>query len=303
MEQYQDSYRPLRSVGGQGRRQAKEIRTDMDSKPKNLLKELIENKALIKSLAKNDFKVKFAGSYLGTVWAFVQPVVTVLIYWFVFDLAIGARASIRGELPLPYVLWLVAGIVPWFFFSDCVSAGTSVLTEYNYLVKKVVFNIDILPVVKIFSAIFVHAFFVVFMLGLFLCYGYFPDFYVLQVIYYSFGVLLLALGISYLTSAVSVFFPDTRQIVNIALQIGIWATPIMWALQDMEEKIPPAAMTVIRLNPLFYIVQGYREALIDKAWFFEHPGMTIYFWCFTAAVCILGVTVFRRLKVHFADVL
>ena len=111
MEQYQDSYRPLRSVGGQGRRQAKEIRTDMDSKPKNLLKELIENKALIKSLAKNDFKVKFAGSYLGTVWAFVQPVVTVLIYWFVFDLAIGARASIRGELPLPYVLWLDSAVV------------------------------------------------------------------------------------------------------------------------------------------------------------------------------------------------
>ena len=275
----------------------------MKPKSKSIVQELIENRTLIRSLAKNDFRTKFAGSYLGTVWAFVQPVITVLIYWFVFDMAIGATASIRGELPLPYVLWLVAGIVPWFFFSDCVSAGTAVLMEYNYLVKKVMFNIDILPVIKIFSSIFVHVFFVAFMVALFICYGYFPDFYVLQVIYYSFGVLLLELGISNLTSEVSVFFTDVRQIVNIALQVGIWATPIMWKLSDMQEKIPHAVLVVIELNPFFYIVQGYREALIDKVWFFEHPWMTLYFWCFTAAICFLGVTVFRRLKVHFADVL
>ncbi|MCI9081552.1 MAG: ABC transporter permease [Lachnospiraceae bacterium] len=275
----------------------------MNAKSPNIIVEVIENRKLVGSLAKNDFKTKFAGSYLGTIWAFVQPVITVFIYWFVFEKAIGATARIRGELPLPYILWLVAGIVPWFFFSDCISAGTAVLTEYHYLVKKVVFNIDILPVVKVFSSIFVHVFFAVFMLMLFVLYGYMPDLYVLQVIYYSLGVLLLALGMSYLTSAVSVFFPDMRQIVNIALQIGIWATPIMWNIDDMKQKIPDAVMVILKLNPLYYIVQGYREALIDKRWFFEHPGMTLYFWCFTAAVCILGTTVFKRLKVHFADVL
>ncbi len=275
----------------------------MNAKSPNIIVEVMENRKLVGSLAKNDFKTKFAGSYLGTIWAFVQPVITVFIYWFVFEKAIGATARIRGELPLPYILWLVAGIVPWFFFSDCISAGTAVLTEYHYLVKKVVFNIDILPVVKVFSSIFVHVFFVVFMLMLFVFYGYMPDLYVLQVIYYSLGVLLLALGMSYLTSAVSVFFPDMRQIVNIALQIGIWATPIMWNIDDMKQKIPDAVMVILKLNPLYYIVQGYREALIDKRWFFEHPGMTLYFWCFTAAVCILGTTVFKRLKVHFADVL
>ena len=275
----------------------------MNVTSRNIVVEMIENRKLIKSLAKNDFKTKFAGSYLGTIWAFVQPVVTVFIYWLVFDKALGARASIRGELPLPYVLWLVAGIIPWFFFSDCISAGTNVLIEYSYLVKKVMFNIDILPVVKVFSSIFVHAFFVVFMLLLFVVFGYLPDVYMLQVVYYSLGVLLLALGLSDFTSAVSVFFPDARQIVNIALQIGIWATPIMWNINDMREKIPDAAMVILKLNPLYYIVMGYREAMIDKVWFWEHPGMTLYFWCFTVAVCFLGVTIYKRLKIHFADVL
>ena len=196
----------------------------MNGKSKNIILEIIENRNMIKNLAKNDFKTKFAGAYLGIIWAFVQPVVTVFIYWFVFDKAMGARASIRGELPLPYVLWLVSGIVPWFFFSDCVSAGMVSLVEYNYLVKKVVFNIDILPVVKAISSIFVHIFFIVFTVVLFGLFGYAPDFYILQAAYYSLGVLVLALGIAYLTSAVSVFFPDVRQMVGIALQIGVWMT-------------------------------------------------------------------------------
>lgn len=260
---------------------------------------------MIKNLAKNDFKTKFAGAYLGIIWAFVQPVITVLIYWFVFDKAMGmgARASFRGEMSLPYVLWLVAGIVPWFFFSDCVSAGTVALVEYNYLVKKVVFNIDILPVVKVVSSIFVHIFFVAVTVVLFLLFGYLPDLYILQAFYYSLGVLILALGIAYLTCAVSVFFPDVRQMVGIALQIGVWMTPIMWNIDDMRARIPDAVMVILKCNPLYYIVMGYRESFIDKVGFWEHPGMTLYFWGFTVLICLLGVTVFKRLKVHFADVL
>ena len=82
----------------------------------NILTEIVQNRRLIRSLAKNDFKTKFAGSYLGTIWAFVQPVVTVLIYWFVFDKAIGMRVSIRSELPLPmYCGWWQA-LCPGFSF-------------------------------------------------------------------------------------------------------------------------------------------------------------------------------------------
>ncbi len=275
----------------------------MNGTSKSIAAEIIENRALIRALAKNDFRTKFAGSYLGVVWAFVQPTVTVLIYWFVFDLALGARASIRGGLPLPYVLWLVAGIVPWFFFSDCVSAGTSALAEYSYLVKKVVFQIDVLPVVKVFSSIFVHVFLVAFAVILFWAFGYPPNLYMLQAAYYSLGALILSLGITYLTSAVSVLFPDVRQIVNIALQVGIWATPIMWNINDMAGKIPAAVLVILKLNPLYYVVMGYREAFIDKVWFWEHPGMTLYFWAFTAAACLIGASVFKKLKPHFADVL
>ena len=149
-------------------------------------REIRQNRKLIGTLAKNDFKKKFAGSYLGIIWAFVQPIVTVFVYWFVFQFALnaGTQSTKRG-IAVPYVLWLIAGLVPWFYFSDAFNSGTHALVEYNFLVKKVVFKISTLPAVKVVSSLFVHAFFILFMLIMYACYGMFPDLYDLQILYYS----------------------------------------------------------------------------------------------------------------------
>lgn len=264
--------------------------------------ELYENRKLIFQLAKNDFKTKFAGSYLGVVWAFIQPIVTVLVYWFVFQKGIKAGGiSTSAGISVPFVLWLVAGLVPWFFFQDALIGGTNALIEYSYLVKKVVFKISILPIVKVLSAMFVHVFFVFFTLCLYMGYRYMPTVYMLQILYYSGCTFLLVLGMSYITCAVVGFFRDLTQIINILLQVGVWMTPIMWNIDTME--LPPALITVFKLNPMYYVVAGYRDALINQVWFWERPGLTLYFWMFTIIICGIGMVIFKRLKVHFADVI
>lgn len=268
--------------------------------------ELYRERKMIWKLAKNDFKTKFAGSYLGTIWAFIQPVVTVFVYWFVFDKALSAAGQLtRSGIEAPYVIWLTAGLVPWFFFQEALNGGTNVLFEYNYLVKKVVFKINILPVVKVISALFVHLFFLAVALFISLAYGIYPGWYILQIFYYALCMVLLTLGLIYATSAVAVFFRDMSQIVNILLQVGVWATPIMWNIDspDMRERIPSVVMTILKLNPMYYIVNGYRDALINKVAFWENPGLTLYFWIFTVVVLCLGTTVFKKLRIHFADVL
>lgn len=268
----------------------------------SLLKEIFQNRTLIFRLSKNDFKTKFAGSYLGIVWAFIQPIVTVLVYWFVFEKGLKAGASLtKSGVTVPFVLWLIAGIVPWFFFSDALNGGTNALVEYSYLVKKVVFHIDILPVVKTISAAYVHVFFVMFTLGLYACYHYMPDLYTIQLVYYSFCTFVFVLALNYATSAIVVFFRDLTQVINIILQVGIWITPIMWNIDTMD--ISPVLIEILKLNPLYYIVAGYREALIDKMWFWESPFLSAYFWCVTLILLGIGTSVFRKLKVHFADVL
>ena len=264
--------------------------------------ELYQNRKLIWKLAKNDFKTRFAGSYLGIFWGFVPPIITVLLYWFVFGVVMPNRATnIKGDMELPYILWLIVGIVPWFYFSEAISGGTNALLEYNYLVKKVVFKISILPIIKILSALFVHAFFICFTMILLACYGFFPDLYTLQLIYYSFCMFMFVLGLSYITCSLVVFFRDLGQMIAIALQVGIWATPILWNLHLLDNK--PVLKFIIKLNPMTYIVEGYRGAIFDKIGFWETFYSTAYFWILTAVTFAVGALVFKRLKIHFADVL
>lgn len=268
----------------------------------SLPRNLFQNRKLIWTLAKNDFRTKYAGSYLGVLWGFIQPVVSILVYWFAFEKGLKMTAqnlSTGGNVP--YVLWLTAGLVPWFFLQEAFNGGTSALRDYDYLVKKVVFHVEILPTVRVVSALFTHMFFIAFTLVFFFCYRYTPDIYVIQVVYYSIALMALVLGLCYLTSAIMVFFKDLGQIVTIVLQVGIWITPIMWNIDTAQ--FSPTVIKILKLNPMFYIVQGYRDALINKRWFWEYGSMTLYYWIFTAVMVLLGVRVFKKLRVHFADVL
>lgn len=260
--------------------------------------ELFQSRHLIWKLAKNDFKKRYAGSYMGALWAMLQPVVTIALYYVVFDKIMGNSIN-RGTGDVPFVLFLTAGLVPWFYFSEALNSGTNALLEYNYLVKKVVFKISVLPIIKIIAATFIHVFFVCVMLVVAAVYGYYPTIYTLQVIYYSICLFLFVLALSYTTCSIVVFFRDLSQIINIGLQIGMWVTPIMWNLSLLDDKW----VVILKLNPLVYIVNGYRSSVYGKEWFFRDFFSTMYFWIITIVIFGIGAMIFKRLKVHFADVL
>ncbi len=257
---------------------------------------ILRDKGMFFTLAKNDFQAKFAGSYLGLFWAYVQPIITIVLYWFVFQ--VGLRS---GDVSShPFILYLMAGLVPWFYFAESWGGASTSLIEYNYLVKKVVFNVGLLPAIKVVSALFVHVFFVAAIVIISICYGYGVDLYLLQLPYYMFCTAFLVLGLSHITSACSVFFRDMTQIVNIFLTIGVWLTPIMW---NPETTMGGVLQTIFKLNPVYYIVDGFRDAILENVWFWEKPVWSIFFWCFSMLVYLLGTKMFNRLKVHFSDVL
>lgn len=260
--------------------------------------ELFQNRHLIWKLAKNDFRKRYAGSYMGAVWAMIQPVVTVAMYYIVFDKIMGNGVN-RGTGDVPFVLFLTAGLVPWFYFSEALNNGTNAMLEYHYLVKKVVFKISVLPIIKIIAATFIHVFFVGVLLVVAAIYGYYPTVYTLQIFYYSACLFIFVLALCYTTCSIVVFFKDLTQIISIALQIGMWATPILWNMDNLSA----GWVIFLKLNPLVYIVNGYRSAIYEREWFFQDFFSTMYFWIVTVILFGLGAAVFRRLKVHFADVL
>jgi teichoic acid transport system permease protein len=266
-----------------------------------LIRELLQNRRLIWKLSKNDFKTKYAGSYLGVVWAFVQPIITILMYWFIFDVLMQTKADFAsgGDTSIPFVLYLTAGLVPWFYFSEALSSGTSSFRTYNYLVKKVVFKVSILPIIRVIGSTFVHLAFIGLVLILNMILGNWPSIYWVQIIYYSFCMFVFSLALTYATSSIVVFFKDLTQIISIVLQVGIWSVPIMWNISLIPERFH----IIIKLNPIFYIVNGYRTALYGNKWFWEDFYSTVYFWIVTIIFAAIGILIFKRLKPHFADVL
>ena len=262
--------------------------------------ELYQNRRLIWRLSRNDFKKRYAGSYLGTIWAMVPPIVTVAMYWVVFDRIFGSGPQVTytgGEVP--YVLFLTAGLVPWFFFSDAVMGGMTSLMEYNYLVKKVVFKVSILPIIKVTAAMFVHIGFSVVLVLIAAFYGYTPTVYTLQLFYYTFCEYVFILGLSYATCAIVLFFRDLQNLVSIIMQVGMWATPILWNINTLREKYK----LFIKLNPMTYIVEGYRSAVYEQQWFWEHFYSSTYFWIVTALLFVVSALIFKKLKPMFADVM
>lgn len=262
----------------------------------NLIKDIFSNKKMILKLSKNDFKTKYAGSYLGIFWAFVQPIITVAIYVFVFQVGFKAAPADNGY---PFVLFLIAGIIPWFFFAEALMNATNCLVEYSYLVKKVVFNISILPLVKIISSLFVHVFFILLAFLIFVLNGMTPGIWMIQLPYYMFCTIALLIALSYFTCAVTPFFKDFGQIVNIFTQIGMWMTPIMWN----ETMIGAQYRWILKLNPVYYLVTGYRDCYINDIWFWQRGKLTIYFWVVTICIMVISTKVFKKLKVHFSDVI
>lgn len=256
---------------------------------------LLSNRDLIISLASNDLKLKYAGSALGIVWAFVQPVLTTLIYWFVFQLGFKSQPVEN----FPFILWLISGLTPWFYFGETVQSGTASISEYTYLVKKVLFNVNILPVIKTSATFLVHIIFVLFVGVIFVFYGVGLSIYALQLAYYAIAMLILATGLVYLLSALQVFLKDTVQIVSTVMQLVFWSVPIVWDIS----QVPSWIQSVLKWNPLFYIVEGYRDALINHVWFWEKLPQTLSFWAVAMVSYFVGVQVFKRLTPHFADVL
>jgi len=261
----------------------------------DFLKAIFQSKTLLWSLTKNEFKQKYIGNILGIFWAFIQPTAMIGIFWFVFQVGFKSKPIDN----FPFILWLVSGMFPWFYFAEGFATGTNSVQANSFLVKKVVFRVSLLPIIPLLSALTIHIFFIFFMFAMFLYYGYIPEIYWIQVAYYTFATSVLLLGLSWLTSSIVIFFKDIGQLVAIIIQFGFWLTPIFWSLKMVPDKYH----WIINLNPMSYIVNGYRNSMIYHKWFWDDISGGIYFWVFTITIFILGSVTFKKLRPHFSDVL
>ena len=256
---------------------------------------LVTRRELIWTLARRDLAGRYAGSLFGMIWTVIHPVVMIGIYWFVF----GVGFKTQPMMNMPFVVWLTAGMLPWLLFTEIISTVNNSIVESAGLIKKTVFPSQIVVFSKILAALASHLVLLTLLFILMWAHGIHFSIFILQIPFYLLGILVLATGIGWTVSALNVFTRDVSQFVGVLIQIWFWLTPIFWNLSMM----PPKVQRYLEINPLFYIVEGYRGSLLYSIPISQQPEKGILFWSFAGAFFIIGSLVFRRLQPHFGDVL
>lgn len=247
-------------------------------------------------LVKWDIREAYLGTYIGLAWAFLKPVLYLSVISIGLVKGFGMRSPVEG---IALHTWLVCGLLPWMFISDALSNPIQSIVAHSYLVKKVRFNVSLVPLTKVLSALVIHLLLMVVFIAYLLVTGKNPSWHWIQLPYLMLcsTVLLGAFGL--LTSSLYVFARDIGQVLNLATTLAIWVTPVFWPADRLKNE----AGSLLYLNPFAYIVEGYRDALIQGRWLFDNPLPTLLFWALTLSLLITSMLVFRRLNNHFADVI
>ncbi|MBD5524291.1 MAG: ABC transporter permease [Lachnospiraceae bacterium] len=262
---------------------------------RNFLLDIYYNRDILRMLLSNDINSRYAGSFFGGAWSYVQPVISIFVFWFVFQL--GFKSSPVQNMP--FILWFLPAYIAWMYFQDVISYSTSCLREYSYLVKKIKFKVNIIPMIKVLAAFKIHICFIIVTFIIYAVYGVKPSLSYLQLLYYSCAMIFLLSGISWLVAALNVFVKDMAPIINIVLQLGYFAIPIFWN----EEMLHPFVVKILKFNPVYYIVQGYRDSICGGKWFWEDVRYMSYYWVVAILVFSIGLWLFDGAKKHFSDLL
>ncbi len=267
----------------------------MINRAKLFFRDIYDKREILYELAKRDYQKQYMGSSLGFIWVYLQPLLFITVLYLVFTFGLRAGNISDGT---PFIVYLITGMIAWFYFSENLSSNAGVISQHTFLLKKVDFRLSLLPIVKLMSSALPHLFFIVTALVVAAINGIYPTWYTLQLVYYFAAMVLLLLGIGWLTSATNVFISDVSRLVAVTVTFGMWLTPLFWDIAI----VPPEYRWIINLNPFYYIVEGYRDAIIYGVGFWEKPLHTLYFWVETIVILLIGIAVFGRLRPHFAEV-
>lgn len=238
----------------------------------------------------------YSGSVLGTAWSLAKPTLYCAVYWFV--MAIGIRGSKAME-GVPYIFWMIPGVVCWFFFSDVLAGSGSSLLSNKHLVTKLVYPVDTIPTSSVLSFFFVHLMMMGIVIAIFILFGFGIGVYLIQLPYYMLCGLVLSFAVAFLLSALSAVSRDVKHIINSLMTALFWLTPSLWSINNL----PTVFKLIMMSNPFAYVVIGYRNCFVAKTWFFSQLPYMLYFWVFTAALILFSAFVFKKLRPEFADVL
>lgn len=263
----------------------------------NLMNKLKKLYKLLPPLLARDIKERYAGSTFGVLWTILQPLLFILLFWLVFSKIIKIRIpSDTGDIP--FIAFLLSGLLPWFAMQEGVTRGVSSIVEKGYIIKKVFYPYELFPLAAVLSSFMHHGIgFFVFLVVFFLYKGSILFFQIPLIIALLVCQLILTAGIALLLSALAVYLRDILHVIAVAFQAIFYLTTILYPITAVPEELK----LIIYLNPFTMLIESYHNVIL----FYKYPEInhTLYLLIFTTAVFITGYFTFRKLKRGFVDVL
>ena len=262
-----------------------------------ILKDHFQYRQQIFKLAKADLVKTYRGAALGWAWAIIKPAVTIFVYWFAFQIGLRAGRDVNG---FPFFLWLIAGVVPWFYMSDMITGGTEAVRKYSYLVTKMKFPVSTIPTFVSISKFMVHIVLLIIVILIFIGMGYFPDLYILQLPFYMILNFIFFTIFSLFSSILASMSKDFANLVKSLVTAIFWLSGIIYNINTINT---PWLKKLLMINPVTFLVEGYRNCFINQTWFWEQPKRLMYFGIILLILIIFAIWTYKRLRKEIPDVL
>ena len=270
---------------------------DFSASPREMVASFWRNRSLIYALSKREVVGRYRGSYFGILWSFINPLFMLTIYTFVFSVIFKAHWNGESDSRTEYALILFAGLLVFNLFSECITKAPSlILSNVNY-VKKVVFPLEILPWVTLYSALFHAAISLLVWLIAYVIFFGSPKITIFYLPIVVIPLVLLIMGISWALAALGVYLRDIGQIIGIFVSALMFLSPIFYRISSLPEGF----QSVMLLNPLTIPVEEIRSSLI---WGVDLNYTHLSIYCIASIlICSAGFAWFQKMRKGFADVI
>lgn len=238
---------------------------------------------------------KSRGAVLSWAWLFIKPGIYIFVFWFALE--IGLRAG-KDAYP-PYFLWLVAGLIPWFYMQELLGGGSDVLHRYSYLVNKIKFPLSGISTFFNLSSLMIHLGLVVVLFIIYFALGLPPDLYLLQVPFIILVMFTFFTMYSILTSQLSALSKDFSNLIKAFMTPLFWLSGIIFNVADLPQSI----QNVLLFNPITTFSTAFRDAFYNKVWVWENPQFLISFGIVFLITLVLMLIVYKRLNEEVPDAL
>ena len=247
------------------------------------------NKKRMVRISRYRYKFLNKDAYLGSVWNILNPLIQIFTYWFVFGIGLRSGKDMDGY---PYLLWMLGGVIPWFFMSRGITQGAAAIRVRGIAALKLRYPVEIMPFEEILISFYPQIIMIAILLACFVVSGYLPTLYWLNLLYYAVFELAFFTALAMITSVLSMIAIDFQKLINSLIRILFYLTPVLWSPDNM----PQIVQFILKLNPCSYVVEGYRDSILYDIPFYSHGAYMAFFWGLTVILFSVGSNLLIKYK-------